>query len=137
MYVEVTVLNPIGVMPNGKIQTLKPDLCIPQSLMCKIFQLKAQGKSLADTIDILRQTTVPRGFPIHTWTEGKYGTYYLTPVSINSIAGLTEAPDDELRSILAQAHFTQTVVKLDREGLPFSSHCYVPEEDPVTGKVFH
>lgn len=55
VYVEATMLNPIGVMPNGEIQTIKPDLCSPQSLLCKIFQLKAQGKSLADTIDILRK----------------------------------------------------------------------------------
>ena len=40
-----------------------------------------------------------------------------------------------LRSILAQAHYTYTVRKFDGEGVPFRAHCYVPEVDPTTGIV--
>ena len=42
-----------------------------------------------------------------------------------------------LRSILAQLHYTYTVRKWDKEGVPFRTHAYVPEVDQATGMEFH
>ena len=35
---------------------------------------------------------------------------------------------------LAQTHYMR---KYDSEGVPFRARCYVPEVDPITGRVFH
>ena len=51
--------------------------------------------------------------------------------------GMSESPVDELRSILAQLHYTYHVRQWNRQGVPFCTHVYVPETDPVTGEEFH
>lgn len=42
-----------------------------------------------------------------------------------------------LRSILSQMEFTSEVCKADNAGIPFCTHTYVPEVDPITGCEFH
>ena len=84
-------------------------------------------------IKYLRQKTVPEGYTINPWTEGlpfKKAVYlctYIHPL------GLTESQDDELRSVLAQAHYTHVIWQ--EKG--FQTHCYVPEVEGLPGKVFH
>ena len=51
--------------------------------------------------------------------------------------GMSESPVDELRSILAQLHYTYHVWEWNRQGVPFCTHAYVPETDPITGEEFH
>ena len=51
--------------------------------------------------------------------------------------GMSESPVDELRSILAQLHYTYHIREWNRQGVPFCTHAYVPETDPITGEEFH
>ena len=51
--------------------------------------------------------------------------------------GMSESPVDELRSVLAQLHYTYHVREWNRQGVPFCTHAYVPETDPITGEEFH
>ena len=51
--------------------------------------------------------------------------------------GMSETSVDELRSILAQLDYTNHVCEWTRQGVPFCTHAYVPETDPITGDEFH
>ncbi len=51
--------------------------------------------------------------------------------------GMMEGLEDQLWSVLAQLDYTHTIRRWDKQGVPFCTHAYVPEKDPVTGNRFH
>lgn len=61
------------------------------------------------------------------WTS--YVLYFNIPES--------ETPTETLRSLLAQLEFKYEICKWERLGVPFKTHLYVPETDPITGAEFH
>lgn len=51
--------------------------------------------------------------------------------------GSRETTVEKLRSILAQMEYTYKVQTWDKKGVPFRTHMYVPEVNPITGMEFH
>lgn len=50
--------------------------------------------------------------------------------------GKTEIFDDQLRSLLAQFHYTKEIKEFEAKGVPFQTYLYVPETHPVTNDIF-
>lgn len=48
----------------------------------------------------------------------------------------TETDVEKLRSILAQLEYRYEVECWEKNGVPFKSHIYVPENHPLTGEMF-
>ena len=57
-------------------------------------------------------------------------------VLIIIFTGKTEDFEDQLRSVLAQFHFSHDVKQFEAKGVPFQSYLYVPEKHPVTNDTF-
>ena len=72
---------------------------------------------------------------MNTWYEYKpndYTNYYFIYYT-----GMSETSVDELHSILAKLDYTYHFCEWTRQGVPFCTHAYVPETDPITGDEFH
>ena len=53
------------------------------------------------------------------------------------LLGKTESFEDQLRSILAQFHFSYEIQQFEASGVPFRTYMYVPEQHPVTKSTFY
>ena len=58
------------VSNDGSIVAEKPNSAISDAPLLKILQLKSNGPSMDDIIELLRKQTVPTGCPIHPWSPG-------------------------------------------------------------------
>ncbi len=111
-------------------------MSVTQEMLQEIRSLQLSGKSLPEVIDHLRQMTVPAGYSTHTWTEG---TFYTCSIICDYSTllyniGMTENTVDKLCSVLAQSHYSLTLKEWNGKGVPFQTHWYVLEVDPITGK---
>ncbi|XP_065892094.1 uncharacterized protein [Dysidea avara] len=113
----VEMITPID--ENGAITALLPNHAISPELLGDLNKWKSEGANLDDVIEWLRLQTVPPGYEIHTWTEGK-----------------DETKAEKLCSILAQLEYSYQVNLFDSKGTPFKSHLYVTEVHPITGVGF-
>ncbi|XP_065887166.1 uncharacterized protein [Dysidea avara] len=77
------------------------------------------GAKQDDAIERLRLKTVPTGYNVHTWIQGK-----------------DETQVDKLRSILAQLEYKHQIDMWHSKGIPFKDYLYVPEVHPITGLQF-
>jgi len=68
--------------------------------------------------------------------ETRYFDVYLD-LSRYSLLGKTESLEEEMKSILAQFEYCNTVKEFDTKGTPFCTYMYVPEVHPETGEVFY
>lgn len=115
----LTLITPKEQLPDGTIQVQANFSVVPQCVLQNILVWMRQGLNWKDIIQRLRPKTVPSGYVYHTWSPGK-----------------TEEFEDQLRSVLAQFHFSHEVKQFEAKGVPFQSYLYVPEKHPVTNDTF-
>ncbi|XP_065889311.1 uncharacterized protein [Dysidea avara] len=113
----IEMITPI--CENGAITALLPNHAVSPELLGDLKKWNSEGASLDDAIERLRLRTVPSGYEIHIWIEGK-----------------DETKAEKLRSILAQLEYQYQVNLFHSKGIPFKNHLYVPEVHPITGKGF-
>ena len=110
------------------------------ALLEDIEEWKYHGASDDDVVCRLRLRTVPSGYAYSMWTKGSCSSYVIFfwfTLTHLCHAGKEETTVEQLRSILAQLHFTYEVCHYhDDLGVPFKHHLYVPETHPITNLTF-
>ena len=74
------------------------------------------GVTMGDAIHHLRARTVPSGHRFHSWRPG------ILDLSRYSLLGKTESLEEEMKSILAQFEYCNTVKEFDTKGTPFCTY---------------
>ena len=83
------------------------------------------------------------GVPVHPWIPlwirhcsgmNSFTTFIFAACVYYS--GKDEGITEQMRSILAQFEFTNLVLEWTSKGVPFQTHLYVPEVQPVTNLTF-
>ena len=59
-----------GTSADGTLLTKQHNPAVSQNVLAKIKALKTQGQGFNEIIDVLRPTTVPRGYTPCWWREG-------------------------------------------------------------------
>ncbi|XP_065899778.1 uncharacterized protein [Dysidea avara] len=116
---KMTNMVTLKVMEDGHVAAVQPNPAITDELLGDIKVWYDEGATSDDVIERLRLRTVPTGYAIHSWTEGK-----------------TETKVEKLRSIMAQLEYTYQINQLSSKGIPFKEHLYVPEVHPITKVEF-
>ena len=78
------------------------------------------GTTLEDAVTYIREKLVPAGYTPYPFRKNT-----------------EESLLDKLRSVVAKYTFRSMVNELQQEGVDFKHHVYVPEVDPVTGRIRH
>jgi len=66
-----------------------------------------------------------------------YFSHIVAVYSLLLSIGQSESFEEQLRSILAQYHYTHAIKAFEAKGVMFRVHMYVPEKHPETHEVFY
>lgn len=106
---------------DGSPVVARRDVIIPKEIIEELHQLQARdGLTWEDAVTSVRGSLVPEG----------YTPYPFKPSTCESLA-------DKLRSLVATCRYRHRIVELQREGVDFTCHMYVPENDAITNDFFH
>ena len=94
-----------------------------------------EGSRIEDVVTRLRMRTVPSGYTIHNWIDGKYTL--ISCLTLFDILGKDETLVEKLRSIMAQLEYQYQINAWSDKGIHFKELLYVPEVHPLTGMEFY
>lgn len=105
---------------DGSPVVARPNSVIPNHVILELDELINGGLCLEDAVTYIRGRLVPAGYTPYPFRKNT-----------------EESLLDKLRSVVATYTFRHRIRELQEEGVDFTQHLYVPEVDPVTGRVRH
>ena len=125
------------VAADGSVHAVRSNPAVTEALLREVLLWMREGASSTDVITRLRQRTVPIGYSFHPRTPGKLPIppigHYFNVMSCKQVR-LKLLWRWQFHTGAAALQASHTGVG---EGVPFSTHIYVPETHPVTNMPFH